>query len=423
MSWGRSAGGLVSGPSAPTANGQRESKHWWDETWRRNLAIVWIASILGSAALTFVAPFLPLFLSRDLGITDPSELAFWTGVITASNGFTLIFASPIWGTVADRYGRKPMLMRALAGSGFFVGLMAFCQTPWQVAASRFGLGAVTGILPTGNAMIAAQTPRAHVGWALGMITAAFSIGSATGPAIAGVLSGMIGLRGVFIAGGAMLVTVALLVVLVMREQRIDRQAPRPNVLRELRAMPRATAMAIVVLLACQCFLWMSLQSAQPMFALRILELRRVDVATVTGIAFACFGLASMVASISYSRLLRRFGFRRMAYVGIAAAGLSMITAALTSAIPVLISAMALTGLSSGTLQPVVSSMLGLETPPPLVGTVFGFSNSALAIGLSVGPLVIGTLAAAHGTSLGLSLAAAPLIVMGVALLAVRDPGI
>jgi DHA1 family multidrug resistance protein-like MFS transporter len=395
--------------------------HWWQETWRRNLAIVWVASLLGSAAMTFAFPFVPLFLRDDLGVTNPRELAFWTGVIAASNGVTLIFASPLWGSVADRYGRKPMLIRALAGSGFFVGLMALCQAPWQVAATRFGLGAVTGILPTGSAMIASVTPRAHVGWALGMIWAAFAVGGAAGPLVASLLSGLMGLRWVFLVGGVILVVAAVLVALVMREARRDATAPRPHVMRELRSLPRPTIVAILLLLLCQCFLWMGLQSAQPMFALRILELAPDTAAAVTGIAFACAGVTSFAASVSYARVVKRVGYKRTAFGGLALASLAILAGATSSSIAILVASMTLMGLASGALQPIVSSMLGLEVPSSLVGTVFGLNNSALAVGIATGPFAIGVIAAQSTTAIGLGLAVVPLALMLLSLQVVKEP--
>jgi len=371
--------------------------------------------------MTFAQPFIPLFMSRELGVVDPAELAFWTGAITASNGVTLIFASPLWGSVADRYGRKPMLIRALAGSGFFVGLMSLCQAPWQLAATRFGLGAVTGILPTGSAMIASLTPRAHVGWALGMISASFAVGGATGPLLASLLSAVMGLRATFLVGGVILVLAAVLVAIVMREARRDAASPRPRVMRELRSLSRPTAIAILVLLLCQCFLWMGLQSAQPMFALRILGLAGDSTAAVTGIAFACMGATSFTASMSYARIVRRVGFKRTAYGGLALASLAILAGALSSSIPVLIGSMTALGLASGALQPTVSSMLGLEAPPSLVGTVFGFNNSALAVGIATGPFAIGVIAAHTSPATGLGLAVVPLALMFLSLQLVKEP--
>src|SRR6266853_1042537 len=92
-------------------------------TWRRTLWGVVIALSAGVFAVSFINPFAPLFLVQELGLRDPKQLAVWTGLILGSSSLTKFLASPFWGMLADRQGRKTMLIRAQAAAGLMTAIM------------------------------------------------------------------------------------------------------------------------------------------------------------------------------------------------------------------------------------------------------------------------------------------------------------
>jgi DHA1 family multidrug resistance protein-like MFS transporter len=371
--------------------------------------------------MSFTGPFMPLYLSRELGVTDPSSLAQWTGSISAVMGISLAVTSPIWGVVADRYGRKPMLIRALGGTGLFTALMAVAQTPWQAVIFRLGFGAVTGILHTSLAVVAGQAPRGQVGWALGIITSAFVTGGALGPFFAGLAEPYIGLRAVFLGGGLVLLLAAVLVWIRMTETRPTAKAGGPGVLAQLSLLDPTKRTAVAALIVAQAFLIMATGGAQPMIALRLLELTPETAAAVTGTAFGLFGFASAAAALMYARPARRFGYRGVAFVACGLLGAGITTAATSSVVPLLVAAMAVMGLASGSLQPLVRTMLGLEAPKSLVATLYGLNNSAVAVGIAVGPFAAGTIAASQGAQWGIGFALIPLAFVMLTLAFVREP--
>jgi MFS transporter, DHA1 family, multidrug resistance protein len=387
---------------------------------RANLAIVAIAGLLGNAGMALVIPFVPLFLLHDLEVRDPASLALWTGSIAAANGVVIVFASPFWGSVGDRHGRKRMLVRALAGSATFVGLLAATTAPWQMVAARLGLGAVTGVMPTSSAILAAQTPRHQLGWALGVLASAFAVGGAVGPFVGALAAPAVGVRGVFLIAGALIAVGALLVVFGLREPPVDATVERPHVVRELRAMDGATLRAIAILIASQALLWMFFNAAQPVLALRVLELRGPDAGAITGVLFGVIGATSAVAALAQASLTRRSGYRAVAFGGVVFGAVAILAAATTADVDVLVIAGAAMGVATGTLMPSLSGLLGLRTPPRLVGTVFGMSNSATAVGFSVGPFVTGLVAASAGAAPAIAITVVPLAAMAVVLAFVRE---
>jgi len=103
--------------------------------WRRNLMALWFVEFTAIFGFSFAAPFLPIYLRHDLGMGSPHDLALWAGVIGGGAGLAMAVASPIWGVIADRRGRKTMLLRAIACGAVSVGLMSFAQTVFTMLAT------------------------------------------------------------------------------------------------------------------------------------------------------------------------------------------------------------------------------------------------------------------------------------------------
>jgi DHA1 family multidrug resistance protein-like MFS transporter len=393
----------------------------YEHAWRRNLAIIWVACLLGAAAQTFTNPFMPLFLATELGMTDPGEIAAWTGTIAFAMGLSLFFASPVWGAVADRYGRKLMLMRAIAGGGLFTALLSVSGQAWHAAVFRFGFGAVTGILPTASAMIAAQTPRAHVGWALGMLASAFAVGHALGPLSAGLAAPVIGLRAFFLISGGVLLVALVVVAAAMRETK--RVVPRdhPSVLAQLRTLAPRNRDEILILLGVQAFLTMATQSSNPMVAVKMLQVAGREAAAATGLAFTLFGIATVLAALLYSRPVGKIGYRGVVYSSMSLIVLCVIVLATSSAVPVIVATMGVFGFASGAMQPAIRSILGLASPTELAGTMFGLNNSASALGLGFGPFIAGAVATTLDVSWAIAFALVPLTIAAITFRAVREP--
>jgi MFS family permease len=106
------------------------------EGWRRNLYVVWFATFASLTGGSLVQPFLPLFINRDLGITDAGEAAIWFGIATSGGGVAQAILAPIWGVLADRHGRKAMLVRAQFAIGAANATMSFVGSPFQLVVLR-----------------------------------------------------------------------------------------------------------------------------------------------------------------------------------------------------------------------------------------------------------------------------------------------
>lgn len=390
--------------------------------WRRNLAALWFAELTAIFGFSFAFPFMPLFL-KELGVQSGSELALWTGLAGGAAGFAQAITSPFWGVLADRYGRRSMLLRAMIGGAVTVGLMGLARGPLDLVILRVVQGAASGTVAAATALVATGTPRTRVAWALGVLSSSIAVGSAVGPLVGGIAASLIGLRATFVGGGLVLLASAIPVLLVVQEAPFERRpAQRDSAMTTLRAAGVGTVAAVAVLVVCQGLLQVSFSGFQPLVVLRLLNHASSGVATITGVAFAAAGLASALAAIAYSGLVRRTSYRAVAVAAALLLAAAELTVASLPQVEAIVVGTALAGLFYGALGPALASMIGLETPVAVQARVFGVSASAIAVGFGAGPLLAGTLAAYSSVPAALGVAAGFAVILALVLaLRAREP--
>jgi MFS transporter, DHA1 family, multidrug resistance protein len=296
----------------------------------------------------------------------------------------------------DRFGRKPMLLRSMIGGAITVGLIFFAQNPFQLVVLRLLQGATSGTVAAATALVAAETPRSRVGWALGVVTSAVALGGAIGPVVGGFAGALVGLRWVFLGGGVLLLISVAPVVLIVRESPIVRRTgPRLSTLSMIDRQP-GLVRQLAVLIGAQGLINVCNSATQQLVVLRLLEMLTSGVSAVSGLGFGLAGIASSAAAVGYTRLTHRLGYVRTAAVaaGLVAAAVALIGVAPWAALVVI--GVGLNGLFSGVVIPATASMIGLDTPHDAQSTVFGLNASSVAFGFFLGPIIAGTVAAAAG---------------------------
>ena len=365
--------------------------------WRRNLAALWFAQFTAIFGFSFAFPFLPVYL-RQLGVHDSGQLAIWTGVAGGASGAALAVMSPLWGVLADRYGRRAMLLRAMVGAGLTVGLMGFARGPIDLVLLRLIQGATSGTVPAATALVATGTPRHRVGWALGVLSSAVAVGSALGPLVGGLAAAAFGIRAIFWGGGVLLAIATLPVLLLVREAPVKRsEEDRGPVMDLLRRTAPGAIATLSALLVCQALIQLSYNGYQPLVVLRLLAHLSTGVEAVTGVAFAAAGVCSAIASVFYASVARRIGYRTLGAIAAVLLASAQTLVAWSPGVVLIVAGAALAGAFYGTVGPVISTMIGLETPTAAQARVFGVVASANAVGFALGPLGAGVLAASFGT--------------------------
>ena len=128
------------------------------EGWVRSFNALWIAELFAIMGFSTSNPIIPLYLT-ELGVHDPAALNWWTGAINGISSLALAIFAPMWGALADSYGRKIMLLRAMIGGSIIIGLLAITNSPWQVLLLKTLQGCITGTIAAATVLTALHRPR------------------------------------------------------------------------------------------------------------------------------------------------------------------------------------------------------------------------------------------------------------------------
>ncbi len=340
-------------------------------------------------------PFLPFFI-RELGVTDVGEIALWTGAILGVTPALTALLSPFWGRLADRYGRKIMVLRSLASCAIVMALMAFVTRPWHVFGLRAALGLFTGYGGLALSMAAESAPRERMASAIGTVQTAQRLGPAVGPVLGGILAEAVGLRRAFLVTAGFYTAALVLVAAAYTEER-SRLVTREG-------QPPTDRVSFRSILAFENFLLLTGvvfgiqfvdRSVGPILPLYI-EQMGVNPGRVSIAAGGLFSVAALTASLGHHfcvRLLQRFSARVVisGAAGVAAGGAAMLAIGLD--LWLMAVATAMFGIGIGTASTAAYTAAGSVIPAGAHGAGFGVLSSASLTGLAVSPVVAGSLGA------------------------------
>jgi DHA1 family multidrug resistance protein-like MFS transporter len=355
---------------------------------QRTLYIMVAAQLVAGIGLSNMFPFLPLYV-QALGTKTSLSLEFWAGMVYSAQAMTMMIASPIWGAVADRYGRKLMVQRAMFGGAVIMLLMAFARSAEDLVLLRAIQGLVTGVISAASALVAAVAPREKTGYAMGLLQVGFWGGLAIGPITGGILADALGYRNTFIVTVPLLAAAGVLVGVGVKETFVPpakSERRRPGILANWRRV-------------------LGTQGVLPTYAFRFLgslagtmivpiiplltsallpDAARVN--TFTGLMTGLASAASTATAVYLGRLGDRIGHRRVLLASTLAAGLFYLLQSLVTEAWQLLVLQVLAGAASGGMIPALSALLAGYTRPGEEGSVYGLDNSIRAASRAVAPL-------------------------------------
>jgi MFS family permease len=183
---------------------------------QRNLPLLWSAQFISTVGLTMLVPLLPFYL-EELGASGSSR-QLWTGLTLAAPALTLAVASPLWGALGDRCGRKWMVVRGLVGLAVVMALMAMARTPVQLLAARLAQGAFGGVTEASAALLGSEEAEERRGRALGRLQSALAAGALTGPLAGGLLGDVLGIRPPLLIAACLTMGSGVLAAFILKEQ-------------------------------------------------------------------------------------------------------------------------------------------------------------------------------------------------------------
>lgn len=363
--------------------------------WKRNLFICWFGLFVAGIGMSQIAPILPLYI-QHLGIHDTASIARLSGIAFGVTYIISAVFSPIWGYFADKYGRKPMILRASLGMALVIGCMGFAPNVYGLIGLRLLQGVITGYGTACNALIATQTDKEHAGYALGTLSTGNIAGSLLGPIIGGFIGETLGFQPVFFITGALLLVAFILTALFVKESFVRQDKKTPGIRETWRSVPEKSL--TVILLVTFFVIALGLYAIEPIVTVYVAQLTpdTGHVALLAGLAFSASGLANIIAAPRLGKLSDRIGAHKVVLVALVVAGIIYLPQAFVKNSWQLMGLRFLLGLAMAGLNPSVYTLIKQITPDALTGGVFGFAMSAGYLGVFGGGVLGGLVAAYSG---------------------------
>jgi MFS family permease len=367
--------------------------------WRRNLCVLPFANLLCAIGFTISFPFLPLMV-RALGVTD--NLETWIGTMMLAFYVVSFAANPVWGGIADYYGRKIMVLRAMLGMGCAMTLVPFAPSPLWFAALFCLIGSCNGFTPAGMALLVANTPPRKIGSALSYAQTGGLIGQTLGPALGTLLATLVAHHHtLFWFSGGLMFCGGTLVLLFVHE--IKQLAPGKwklewiGSLRELLAVPRLGPLYLM------SFLFTVMWSGNvTIVSLYVIKLRAAnpggpgDDAFWIGAAAMALAFSSVIVLPFWGRVINRYG---PASVMAFAAGAAVVThlplLVLETPLQLVISRFVF-GLSAAAMHPAVVQLLRLHAPRGMDARAISYATSFQFFAMGLAPFVAGIIGPLFG---------------------------
>ncbi|MCF6161741.1 multidrug efflux MFS transporter [Furfurilactobacillus milii] len=357
--------------------------------WRRNLAVLWLGTFIAGMGFSEIMPFLSLYVDQ-LGTFTKGQLTIYSGVTYAVTFFVIAVVSPLWGQLADRKGRKLMLLRSSAGMAVVIALMGFVHNIWILILLRFLQGLCAGYIPNASALIATETPKSKSGSALGILTTGYVSGNLIGPILGGTLAAIFSIRMTFFITGFLLAVVFFLSLFLVHEHFTPIPRAKMQSTKEVFASFKS-ARAIVILLISTMLIQMGNNSITPILSLYVRELmsHTANLTIVAGIIAALPGISTLVSAPQLGRLGDRIGTEKVLMGGFIFAVLMYFPQGFVSTVGMLGVLRFMIGISDGALFPTVQTLLVKNSPLNVTGRVFSWNQSFQALGSMLGSLLGG----------------------------------
>lgn len=367
------------------------------ESWKVNLISVWFGCFFTGLAISQILPFLPLYVAQ-LGVTSHEALSMWSGLTFSVTFLVSAIVSPMWGSLADRKGRKLMLLRASLGMAVAILLQAYATNVWQLFFLRALMGLTSGYIPNAMALVASQVPRERSGWALSTLSTAQISGVIAGPLMGGFLADWVGLHWVFLLTAGLLMVSFVVTLLFIKE------GVRPGVKKNQRLSGKAVFASlpypglIVSLFVTTMVIQLSNGSVGPILALFIQSLApdSNNIAFLSGLIAAVPGVSALLSAPRLGKLGDRIGTSRILMATLVVAVVLFFAMSFVTN-PVQLGVLRfLLGFADGAMLPAVQTLLLKYSSDQITGRIFGYNQSFMYLGNVVGPLMGASVSAMAG---------------------------
>ncbi|WP_271750086.1 MFS transporter [Cohnella sp. JJ-181] len=359
-------------------------------SWKRNLYVLWTGVFFCSMAYSAAIPFIPLFLKNDLGVAH--HVNQWSGFAFGVTFLASALIAPYWGSLADKYGRRPMLIRSGYSLAALYLVTYFVEDPYVFLIVRVCQGLLAGYVPASIALVATNTPEEKTGYALGVMATAGASGSIIGPLVGGVVSHLTSNREAFLFSAAVVLVSALIASFFVKEDKFNRSAKRPRIREDLsQAIHNRTFITLLLLVGLSTF---SVMILEPLLTIYMTELggEQADASLQAGIVFSAVGIATLIAAPQWGKIGQRIGFIKVLVIGLAGGGIGNLLQYFVGHYAEFGALRFVYGLFFAGVYPALNAMIVRVTAPEFRGRAFSLSQSSTQLATMLGPVLGGLLA-------------------------------
>jgi MFS transporter, DHA1 family, multidrug resistance protein len=360
--------------------------------WQRNVWALALCVFIAFVGFQFFSPFLPLYV-RELGVSDPARIALWSGVLAAVTPAVSGALSPLFGRLADRFGRKMMLIRSLAGFTVIIAAMGLVTSVWQLFVARLLQGLFAGFTPMAMAVASVSAPRDKASVAIARVQGAQLLSVAIGPAIGGIVASHVGIRPAFYVTAAMCLIALVALIFLFRETRAlepgERRAPsRPVPLAEFLRYPHFVPVMLLLLVA--QFIDRALSLLVP---LHVAHMPGVEAAATAGLIISVAAVGATLSASAAARLSQVMPIGRLLLAELVVGGAFCGAMALAQRPLALLALRTAVALCLGGALTLAYTLGGMIVPAETRGAAFGWLALGVQIGTAASPLLNGWIAA------------------------------
>ena len=368
--------------------------------WHTNRRVIPAANLVCSLGFGLSWPFVPLMV-RGLGVQE--NLATWVGNMLLVFYLISFAANPIWGGIADHFGRKLMVLRAMLGMGIAMFVVPFAPTPMWFAALFMLIGIFNGFTPAGIALLVANTPPGRIGSTVAAAQTGGLLGQALGPAVGTVLAALIDRQHwLFWISSGLMLSGGMLVLAYVRETRVPVPGPwRPQwlgSLRELVAVPRIGLLFLLAFLF--SLMWHGSVTNVSVFVLQLLKANgHADASAEAfwiGAAATALAASMLVAMPLWGRILDRVGPAPVLTFTAAATVLTHLPLLVLQTPLQLAVARAAFGLTAAAMPTAIFQLLRIHAPAGMDARAIAWATAFTFVAMGVAPFSAGLIAPPFG---------------------------
>ena len=383
--------------------------------WKRNLAVLCVTQLITLVGFSAYFPIVPFYM-QELGATYAEAMTL-TAAFSSTAALTMVVSAPIWGALADRYGRKMMVVRATGAAALLSTLFYFAKTPQQMIIIRGFQGALCGTVGASMTLVSTQTPEDRLGFGLGTMQTMQYAGLALGPLVGGLTADTWGYRAVFPVSASLIFISFVAVIALVKENVVPTEKKRERILTK-EGLTGLLSVSLVAIVLITGLIRMGTMTVSALMSLYVQSLSPGSerLGTLAGMVSSVSAISSSLAALVIGRIGDKIGQQRVLLVSCIAIGLLFIPQGLANSVAQLALLRALQGAFLGGTMPSANALMARLTPSDRRGSLFGISASVQAAGRMAGPLIGAAAAATWGMPSAFMAAAGVFGIVVVALL-------